>query len=44
MSLSERTHEHYRAFQRSAHEAGALDVKTKELIHLCVAITVGCEP
>jgi alkylhydroperoxidase/carboxymuconolactone decarboxylase family protein YurZ len=43
MALSDQTQEHYRAFQRSAHAAGALDVKTKELIHLCVAITLGCE-
>lgn len=33
-----------REFFEAAHEAGALDAKTKELMHLALVLALGCEP
>ena len=34
----------FRRFYDAAHAAGELDVQTKTLIHLAVAMALGCEP
>jgi alkylhydroperoxidase/carboxymuconolactone decarboxylase family protein YurZ len=44
MSLSEETYQKFREFFDSAHADGALDKKTKELIHLAVVLALHCEP
>ena len=33
-----------RDFFESAHAAGALDAKTKELMHIALVLALGCEP
>jgi len=38
------TYQQFREFYDAAHAAGALDKKTKELIHLVVALALHCEP
>ncbi|MDP9379251.1 MAG: carboxymuconolactone decarboxylase family protein [Chloroflexota bacterium] len=38
------TYQKFREFYDAAHAPGALDKKTKELIHLVVALALGCEP
>ncbi len=43
MSLSKNTQNKFRAFFDSAHESGALDEKTKELIHIAVVLALRCE-
>lgn len=35
---------HYRAYFAQTHEAGALDAKTKELMHLALVLAFHCEP
>ena len=36
--------EHYRRYFAEVHEAGALDAKTKELMHLALVLAYHCEP
>jgi alkylhydroperoxidase/carboxymuconolactone decarboxylase family protein YurZ len=43
MSVEE-TYQAFRAFFDAAHAEGALDKKTKELIHLAVVLALRCEP
>lgn len=38
------TQQKFRELYDSAHAAGALDAKTKELIHIAVALAQHCEP
>jgi alkylhydroperoxidase/carboxymuconolactone decarboxylase family protein YurZ len=35
---------HYRAYFADTHQGGALDAKTKELIHLALVLALHCEP
>lgn len=35
---------HYREYFTEAHQAGALDAKTKELMHLALVLALHCEP
>lgn len=45
MSVSvEETYAKFREFFDAAHAEGALDAKTKELIHLAVVLAQHCEP
>lgn len=44
MSLAEATRERYNDFFKSAHAEGALDWKTKELLHIAVVVALHCEP
>ena len=39
-----RTNEHYAEYFKEAHAAGALDAKTKELVHLALVLALHCEP
>lgn len=39
-----RSNENYTRYFTAAHEAGALDAKTKELIHLALVLALHCEP
>jgi alkylhydroperoxidase/carboxymuconolactone decarboxylase family protein YurZ len=39
-----RASENYTGYFREAHEGGALDAKTKELIHLALVLALHCEP
>ncbi len=43
MTLAKGTKEKFRGFYESAHEAGALDLKTKELIHIALVLAMRCE-
>ena len=43
-SHSQQTQQRFRDLYDSAHAAGALDAKTKELIHIAVALAQHCEP
>ncbi len=36
--------EHYKAYFAEAHASGALDAKTKELMHLALVLALHCEP
>lgn len=40
----EQTQRKFRELYDSAHAPGALDAKTKELIHIAVALALHCEP
>lgn len=44
MDLIHRTKEVYEDFFQSAHQDGALDAKTKKLIHLALVLAMRCEP
>lgn len=44
MGLPEETYQAFRQFYDSAHKPGALDAPTKTLIHLAVAMALGCDP
>lgn len=35
---------HFKHYFESVHEAGALDAKTKELMHLALVLALHCEP
>lgn len=35
---------HYKAYFTEVHEAGTLDAKTKELMHLALVLALHCEP
>jgi alkylhydroperoxidase/carboxymuconolactone decarboxylase family protein YurZ len=39
-----RSNQHYAAYFKEVHEGGALDAKTKELIHLALVLAMHCEP
>jgi alkylhydroperoxidase/carboxymuconolactone decarboxylase family protein YurZ len=39
-----RAHPHYAAYFKEVHEGGALDAKTKELVHLALVLAMHCEP
>jgi alkylhydroperoxidase/carboxymuconolactone decarboxylase family protein YurZ len=39
-----RASEHYSAYFKEAHAGGALDAKTKELVHLALVLALHCEP
>lgn len=41
---TDETYRKFRAFFDAAHEPGALDAKTKELLHIAVALALHCEP
>jgi len=41
---SEETYRKFRDFFDAAHADGALDKKTKELIHIAVVLALHCEP
>ena len=43
-STARESSERFRAFYDSTHTAGKLDAKTKELIHIAVALALHCEP
>jgi alkylhydroperoxidase/carboxymuconolactone decarboxylase family protein YurZ len=40
----EQTQQYFRALYDAAHAPGALDARTKELIHIAVALAQHCEP
>ena len=40
----EDTYQKFRDFFDAAHASGALDAKTKELIHLACVLALHCEP
>ena len=44
MELIKHTKEVYDDFFESAHQDGALDAKTKRLIHLALVLAMRCEP
>jgi len=44
MPLPDATDKAFRAFYDSAHEPGTLGAETKTLIHLAVAMALGCDP
>ena len=44
MDLIRHTKEVYTDFFQSAHQDGALDAKTKKLIHLALVLAMRCEP
>jgi alkylhydroperoxidase/carboxymuconolactone decarboxylase family protein YurZ len=44
MDLIHHTKEVYEDFFQSAHQDGALDAKTKKLIHLALVLAMRCEP
>jgi alkylhydroperoxidase/carboxymuconolactone decarboxylase family protein YurZ len=44
MALIHHTKEGFKDFFQSAHQAGALDAKTKELIHIALVLAMRCEP
>lgn len=44
MELIRHTKEVYDDFFQSAHRDGALDAKTKRLIHLALVLAMRCEP
>ncbi len=37
-------HEHYKEYFKETHADGALDAKTKELMHLALVLAYHCEP
>ena len=39
-----RANEHFSAYFKDVHAGGALDAKTKELIHLALVLALHCEP
>lgn len=39
-----RTNDHYSQYFDDTHAAGALDAKTKELMHLALVLAFHCEP
>jgi len=39
-----RANEHFGAYFQDVHAGGALDAKTKELIHLALVLALHCEP
>ena len=41
---TDETYRKFRAFFDAAHEPGVLDAKTKELLHIAVALALHCEP
>ncbi len=41
---SDDTEAKLRDFFEAAHEPGALDGKTKELMHIALVLALGCEP
>jgi len=44
MDLIHHTQEVFEDFFQSAHQEGALDAKTKELIHIALVLAMRCEP
>lgn len=36
--------QHYGEYFKETHEGGAIDAKTKELIHLALVLALHCEP
>lgn len=38
------SHEHYTEYFKETHADGALDAKTKELMHLALVLAYHCEP
>ena len=44
MDLIKNTKEMYDDFFKSAHRPGALDTKTKMLIHIALTLAMRCEP
>ena len=44
MELIKDTKQHYDDFFKSAHRTGALDYKTKMLIHIALTLAMRCEP
>jgi alkylhydroperoxidase/carboxymuconolactone decarboxylase family protein YurZ len=44
MQLPDETDKAFRGFYQSAHEPGVLGSETKILIHLAVAMALGCDP
>ncbi len=44
MVLADESKEKFRSFFKSAHEPGALDAKTKELLHIVLVVAMRCEP
>ncbi|WP_277995516.1 carboxymuconolactone decarboxylase family protein [Desulfitibacter alkalitolerans] len=43
MSKARETVQKYYDFFQSAHEEGALDAKTKKLLHIATVLAMGCE-
>ncbi len=39
-----RNNPHFHAYFEDTHQAGALDSKTKELLHLALVLAYHCEP
>ena len=37
-------HKHFQTYYQDTHKAGALDAKTKELMHLALVLAYHCEP
>lgn len=44
LSHHQETQQKFRDLYDSAHAPGALDARTKELIHIAVALALHCEP
>lgn len=44
MQLPDATDRALRAFYDAAHQPGVLSLETKTLIHLAVALALGCDP
>ena len=44
MDLIKHTTDAYADFFKSAHQGGALDAKTKMLMHLALTLAMRCEP
>jgi alkylhydroperoxidase/carboxymuconolactone decarboxylase family protein YurZ len=44
MQLPDETDRAFRSFYDAAHQTGVLDRQTKILIHLAVAMALGCDP
>lgn len=44
MERIQRTKKAYEDFFQGAHQDGALDAKTKKLIHLALVLAMRCEP
>jgi alkylhydroperoxidase/carboxymuconolactone decarboxylase family protein YurZ len=44
MQLPDATDKAFRAFYDAAHQPGALSAETKTLMHLAVAMALGCDP
>ncbi len=44
MDLTKHTQEAFVDFFQSAHQDGALDAKTKKLMHIALVLAMRCEP